>query len=209
VAEIAGPEWIFINSGVTADEAPENTPESFVVNCAVQGLGRLAAEGEQRALQRLREAASDPRWRIRESVAMALQTIGDASMPRLLEMAEELARGSLLEQRAAAAAICEPRLLKDSAYAGSIIGILDRITASLAAVADRRSDAFRALRQGMAYCWSVSIAAYPDIGRPAFERWLATDDSDVRWMLRENLKKNRLQKLDPAWVARCLDRLKA
>ena len=41
----------------------------------------------------------------------------------------------------------------------------------------------------------------PAEGKPALEHWLASEDADVRWIMRENLKKNRLAKMDAAWVA--------
>ena len=44
------------------------------------------------------------------------------------------------------------------------------------------------------------------MGRPAFEelveRVAAGDDRDLAWLARENLRKRRLERLDPAWVAR-------
>jgi hypothetical protein len=146
---------------------------------------------------------------VRESVAIALQRLGDADMLRMLAFAEELATGTYLEQRAAAAAACEPRLLKGAVIAGRVVSLLDGITATMAEAptSERRGDEFRALRQAMGYCWSVAVVAAPDAGKAAFERWLASPDSDVRWMLRENLKKNRLRKLDAGWVSACLAKL--
>ena len=32
------------------------------------------------------------------------------------------------------------------------------------------------------------------------ERWAASTDPDISWVLRENLKKNRLLRLDSHWV---------
>jgi hypothetical protein len=32
-------------------------------------------------------------------------------------------------------------------------------------------------------------------------RWLANSNPDVRWIMRENLKKKRLERLDAAWAA--------
>jgi hypothetical protein len=32
------------------------------------------------------------------------------------------------------------------------------------------------------------------------EKWFACDDPDVRWIMRENLKKNRLERMDAGWV---------
>ena len=37
------------------------------------------------------------------------------------------------------------------------------------------------------------------------EKWLASPDPDIRWIMRENLKKNRLVKMDAAWVARMVE----
>ena len=84
---------------------------------------------------------------------------------------------------------------------GAMLCILDEITASVPHATDRKSDAFKTLRQGLGYCWSVAVAALPDTGKPLMERWLASSDPDVRWIMRENLKKNRLLRMDAAWVA--------
>jgi hypothetical protein len=206
-AEEAPAEWLVSRSYCDDRSAEENTPECFVVCCAVQGLGRLAGEGDTRAIAIIKCMAADPRWRVRESIAMALQRIGDASMRDLLEVAAELASGGPLEQRAAAAGLAEPRLLKDEAHATRIVAIMDAITQSMIDATERNTDAFHALRQGMGYCWSVIIAAYPDAARSSFERWLEYRDHDLAWMLKENLKKKRLQRLDPDWVDACLKKL--
>ena len=79
--------------------------------------------------------------------------------------------------------------------------MLDRATADLAASADRRDDGFRALRKALGYAWSVVVAAGAPEARARFEALLASGDPDVRWVVRENLKKARLERLDAAWVA--------
>jgi hypothetical protein len=203
----AARDWLLERASIDAGRAPENTPEGFLTFCGVRGLGRLIADGDSAALDLLRLRASDPRWRIREAVAMAMQDVGDADMQRLLLLAQELSQGRPLEQRAAAAALAEPRLLRDASYQQAVIEVLDRVMRSMSASAERRSEDFRALRQGMGYCWSVVIEAYPDAGKPAFENWLASEDKDIRWLLRENLKKKRLLRMDADWVARCLEAL--
>jgi hypothetical protein len=60
-------------TGWGPDRAPANTPEEFLTVCGVVGLGRLVAEGRVDLVPALRAFASDPRWRTREAVAMALQ----------------------------------------------------------------------------------------------------------------------------------------
>jgi hypothetical protein len=206
-AEEASPELVWEYAGIGPDVAPENTPEGFLACCGVNGLGRLAAEGDVNTVLTLRTRASDPRWRVRESVAMALQRLGDADMDRLLEIAQDWARGNLLEQRAAVAAVSEPRLLRRQEDASRVLALLDAVTASLTNADDRRAEAFRVLRQAMCYCWSVVVTAYPEPGKAAFGRWLSTTDPDVRLMLRENLKKKRMERVDPQWAAHALREL--
>ena len=188
-------------------QAPVNSPYEFLAFCGAVGLGKVLAEGNRQVLDDLRRCASDPRWRMREGVAMALQRWGDKDMDALLGAMEEWSQGNPLEQRAAAAALCEPRLLGQERHARQVLHILDGITESLLRVQDRKSDRCKALAQGLGYCWSVAIAALPEQGKQAMEKWLASTDPDVRWVMKENLKKNRLLRLDPAWVQRWSDRL--
>ncbi len=59
----------------------------------------------------------------------------------------------------------------------------------------------------LAYCWSVAVAAFPEEGKPLMEKWFDSEDKDIRWMVKENLKKNRLVKMDADWVMRSLKKL--
>jgi hypothetical protein len=189
-------------AALDANQAPTNSPAEFLMVCGVIGLGRVLAEGQTSLLPELRRHASDPRWRTREAVAMALQRLGDVNMPSLLVEMQAWAQGNFLEQRAAAAALCEPRLLKQPEHARVVLSILDAITHLILQADDRQGEAFQALRKGMGYCWSVAVAALPGEGKPMLERWLAVEDKDIRWIMKENLKKNRLVRLDPDWVER-------
>jgi hypothetical protein len=183
-------------------EAQENTPEVFLVFCGVMGLGKLAA-GEPKYFERLRGYASDTRWRIREAVASGLQLTGDQDMSLLLKEMQKWSKGNWYEKRAAAAALAEPRLLKKPKEIEKVLHILDQITASMETKEDMKDEAYKILRQGMGYCWSVVLVALPDIGKPLFEAWLTSEDKDIRWMMKENLKKNRLVKMDAEWVKKC------
>jgi hypothetical protein len=183
-------------------QAEENTPEVFLVFCGVMGLGKLAAN-EPKLFDQLRKYASDPRWRIREAVATGLQLVGDQDMDLLLKEMQKWSGGNWYEKRAAAAALAEPRLLKRPKYTKKVLQVLDQITESMENADDPKGEAFKILRQGMGYCWSVAVAALPEAGKPLMEKWLDSDDKDVRWMMKENLKKNRLIKIDPDWVKVC------
>lgn len=181
-------------------QAPVNSPQVVLVMGGLVGLGRLLAEGRGDVLATLRGYAADPRWRVREAVAMALQRWGDRAMDELLAAMEDWGNGNRLEQRTAVAALCEPRLLGQERHAASVLQVLDCVTATLVSAPDRRSDDFRVLRQALGYCWSVAVVALPEEGKGMMEKWLASEDPDVRWVMRENLRKNRLRKMDPEWV---------
>jgi hypothetical protein len=195
------------------DDAPTGRAEEFLAFCGVLGLGRELVSGDGRALSELRRHASDSRWRLREAVAMALQRWGDSDFAALVAAMGAWARGSWLERRAAAAALCEPALLRTVERTGDAIGVLTVATAGIAEASaeDRRSDDFKALRKGLGYCWSVAVAAAPEVARPAFEdlveRAAASGDGDLVWVARENLRKRRLERVDPEWAARLLARI--
>ena len=191
-----------------------NSPFEFLAFCGVVGLGRLAAGGRFDLFLRLRIYASDPRWRLREGVAMALQRVGEIDMEALLgEMERWVSDSSCceepkwLEMRAAAAAIAEPKLLKDDRYAAPTLDLMDRITAmivtSVGLTSDRggepsqerhKGEDFKTFRQGLGYAWSVVVAAYPQKGKPVMEHWLSSADQDIHWIMKENLKKKRLDR---------------
>jgi HEAT repeat protein len=187
-------------------EAPFGSAEEFLPVCGVVGLGRLLAAGDSSVLAELRRFASDPRWRIREAVAIALQRFGDVDVPALLHEMEGWASGTALERRATVAALCEPRLLAEPGDVRNVLALLDRVTAELPALADRRSDEFRTLRKTLGYAWSVAIVALPEEGKPLFEHLLESDDPDIRWVARENMRKKRLERMDREWVEGALAR---
>jgi hypothetical protein len=178
--------------------------DEYLVVCGLVGLGRVVAEGEDASLDLLRAHASDPRWRVREAVAMGLQRLGDADPVRLVDVVEDWAASSPLEQRAAAAAICEPRLLHDPVVASAALDVLESMTRSLLAQADRSRKDVRVLRAALGYCWCVAIVAAPDRGRQLFEHLATLDDPDARWIVRENLGKARLRRMDSAWIDRLM-----
>ncbi len=182
-------------------EAPENSPRVFLTFCGVVGLGTLVNKGKVEYLQQLRHYASDSRWRIREAVAMALQRIGDVDICFLLQEMKEWSKGNPFEKRAAIAALCEPRLLTSEDVLDSVLGILDDVTSSIIDSKDEKSEAFKVLKKGLAYCWSVAVAAYPAEGKNLIERWVKSKDKNVIWIMKENLKRNRLLRMDKEWVS--------
>jgi hypothetical protein len=200
-ADVGNEEKIRQYISIKIEEAPANSAKVFLTFCGVVGLGKMINTGKLEYLKQLREFASDPRWRIREAVAMALQRIGDMNIDFLLSEMEEWSKGNLFEKRAVIAALCEPSLLSSDRIAGSVLNILDHVTTSFSGSEDRSSEGFEVLKKGLAYCWSVAVAAYPEEGKKLIEKWIRTKDKDVVWVIKQNLKKNRLLKMDRSWVS--------
>lgn len=174
------------------------TGDEYLSLCGVLGLGAVLAGGDRAMLPRLHEHAKDDRWRVREAVAMALQRLGDADLPQLLDVVRAWAVDpDPLVQRAALAGICEPRLLASPAGAATALEACRTATASLAArpLDARKDSSVRVLRQGLGYCWSVAVAADPAHGLTAFAELERSNDPDVAWVARENRKKRRLASL--------------
>jgi hypothetical protein len=169
--------------------------DEFLALCGTAGLGRIALLEPETVMKWLRELAADPRWRVREGVAIALQRYGSESMPKLIAEMREWSRDGAYVQRAAIAGLCEPALLKSNEDTVEVLAILDHVTRSLAATSDRKADAFKVLRKALGYCWSVAAAAAPQNGRPYLEKWMRSNDRDVAWVLQSNLGKARMAPL--------------
>jgi hypothetical protein len=143
------------------------------------------------ALQRLGEA--DPKALL-DLLASWLEAAAAPSLAAAAPRPLRFRRGGFLELRAVAAALAHPPLLGDPAFARQALALADRIMERVAAAAPatRREVDFRVLRQGLGYALSVLAAAEPEKGFGLLERWAASRDPDLSWVIRENLKKKRL-----------------
>ena len=159
----------------------------------------LAAGADDPATEaRARAFATDALWRVREGVVLGLQSLGDRDPETLAVIARRWSAGpEPLVQRAAVAAMCEPRLLRAPGAAARALDLCAAITASFASLPEeeRRQPDARALRQTLGYCWSVAIAAAPDGPGLAEFRSLDTTHPDIAWIVAENLRKRRLSRL--------------
>lgn len=170
------------------------TGDEFATVCGIVAYGRYLGAGDDGPVALLHRYAADDRWRVREGVAMALQRAADDNPDKAFHVAEQWAADpDPLLKRAAVAAVCEPRLLKDRAFAGRALELVDHVTADLVALPgpERRNASVRTLRQALGYCWSVAIAADPVAGLALFRRLEVLQDRDIAWIVRENRKKAR------------------
>ena len=143
------------------------------------------------------ECAGDERWRVREGAAIGLQHLADRSFAAFGSITRRWVDDpDPLVQRAAVAAVCEPRLLRSPDRAAAAVDVCRRATLHLVALTPerRRQPDARTLRQALGYGWSVAVAADPTAGLPAFLD-LDTADPDVAWIVTQNRRKKRLAAL--------------
>ena len=180
--------------------APTNTQGEFIAMCGVTGLGKLITNGKPEYLKLLREYASDTRWRVREGVAFGLQIIGEKNFDKLIPGIREWINGNDYEKRAVMAGLCEPKLLRENNNSEIVLEILVEIIESVKNISERKRESFRVLKKGLGYGLSVAIVSNPEKGKAIFEKLKNISDKDIAWILNENLKKKRLEKIDKDWT---------
>lgn len=189
---------------LSADEAPVNDPREFLPFCGAVGLGAIGSASTtfyEPALLALRPLARDPRWRMREGVCFALQRLAAARRQETLSaLAEWVSGGDLLEMRAAAATVADPILLRNTGTATAALELHRGIFDQVLKLEERKSEAFRVLRKGLGYTLSVVVCSIPDEGFAFLVELVEHQDRDVDWIVRQNLKKNRLAKPYPERV---------
>lgn len=180
------------------DAAPVNDPREMLPAAAVRAYGQAAISRPDwwaDEIEKLHRAAQAPRWRTREIVATAMQSMLAADWQRTFSvLLDWLSDPHPLVIRASAAAIAEPPLLTDVKRAQDALTIQKRAVEWLAKLpaTRRREEDVRILRQALGFTVSVAIAAAPDAGFDWLYKLASSSDPDVQWLVRENLKKNRL-----------------
>jgi hypothetical protein len=192
-------------TGVSADEAPVNDPREFIPFCGAIGVGALGASSPSRfdaALLALKALANDPRWRMREAVRFGLQRLLFARAQDTLQALDGwVADGTPLELRAAAATVAEPGRLKETEIATAALQLHRKVFDRVLTTQERRSEDFRTLREALGYTLSVVVQALPQEGFRLLTRLIQPHDPDLIWIVKQNLRKNRLVENFPEQVA--------
>lgn len=183
-----------------------NSPEEFAGMCGILGYAWIHRARPGQALSFLRPYARHSSWRIREAVAMGIQALAEGRMSETIPLLASWIAGDGLEQRAVVAGLCEPGLLREEKSTAAVLAILETITRRLAHDSRLTADEV-ALRKALGYGWSVAVVAFPEEGQKRFEALFVLPGRHVRWILKENLGKNRLARMDRAWAASCVARL--
>jgi hypothetical protein len=186
---------------ISADEAPTNDPAVFVAFCGANGIGAVGAADSQYfepALSTLKILANDSRWRMREAVCFGLQRmLAQNSLETLKELESWLIDGTLLELRAVAVAVAEPVFMKNSQFASTALNFHQQIFDRVLIIDDRKSENFRILRKALGFTLGVVICGVPEPGFELMQNLVKSNDADLLWIVKENLKKNRLVKNFP------------
>lgn len=192
-------------AALSARRAPTGDPGEFVAFCGTVGASAVACVAEAHtadALELARSAARDPRWRLREAAAMALQRLLLAHRDPALEALRAFVEGGHpLELRAVVAAVAEPSVLAVPVLADAAIALHREVVERLLASTARSAPAMRTLRQALGYSLSVVTTARPDAGFDLVRGLIDGGDPDGLWIARENLKKARLKRRFPERVA--------
>jgi hypothetical protein len=190
-------------ASVSPEAGPTNDPGEFLAFCGTVSAAGFAATPKRRpgVWVVIGGAAEDPRWRLREGAAQAIQRALPLDPGGLSVLGEWAAKGSWLMCRAVAAGLADPPLLADRSLAAEALALHRTVLRRLVAAPDRRAADFRVLRQGLGYTLSVVVAALPDEGFALLEHLAAIRDGDLTWVLRSNLGKGRLARPYPERVA--------
>ncbi len=205
-AEDSGRLWGWLNEmmAFSPEEAPVNDPKEFLPFCGVVGMAALTSASPQflnAALGKLKEFSEDKRWRIREAVAQGIQKLLVKESPDTLKALHSwVGTDNWLIMRAVAAGVAEPSLLKQPQIAKASFELHQKILSAILANEERHTEAFRILRKTLGYTLSVIIESDPVHGFSYLRELAKSGDSDLRWIVNENLKKNRLIKSFPEEV---------
>ncbi len=191
-------------SMISHHEAPVNDPREFLTFCGTQAIGAIGSfhpEFFEESISRLRELAENPRWRTREAVAFGVQKLLQKEGERTLNALEGWIRdGEWFAMRAVAASVADPTLLKNKKIAGRALCLHKEIFDRIRASTDRKSEEFKTLRKGLGYTLSVVVHAIPEEGFDYMRRLAGLRDGDIAWIVRENMKKNRLRRNHPEQI---------
>ncbi|MCL2208076.1 MAG: hypothetical protein FWB90_08310 [Fibromonadales bacterium] len=174
------------------DKKPDpNSPDTFVAMCGVAASANPDV---------FKKAANSDNWRIRESAVIGFQNLGLKDLDKLYSTFDSWENANLLEKRCIAATLCEPALIKTEEMAEKILKVLNEYMEIIELEKNVKSEECRVFKKAMGYCISVAVAASPEKGKEFFEEWMRSPSSEIRWVLSENLKHDRLRKMDSEWV---------
>ncbi|HQD26684.1 MAG TPA: hypothetical protein PKV78_09100 [Methanoculleus thermophilus] len=191
-------------ASVDPEDAPADDPHEFLSICGVLGIGAIGSVSPacaDKAVAYLVEASTDPRWRVRDAVVTGVRDLlarqRDTAVPRLEGWVEG---GSWLAMRAAVEGVAAPDLLAEPELAETALRLHRKALIRVYMAKERGSDDFLALKRALGSTLSQVVTALPGIGFEYLRQLATLDDQDIRWIVRENLKEDRLANRYPETV---------
>lgn len=187
---------------ITEDQADVNNPKSFLAFCAAVCLGKVyARKKNKKIINILKKLANDGRWRMREAVAFGFQNIGEHDFDELKSIFSEwIKKSNNFEKRAILVSLAHPPFLNEE-RAKFCFEITDIILKQM----DKEND-FDVLRKGLDFTISVFAAANPKVGFNFIKKWIGKNKM-IDKIMKENLKKSRLARKNPAKVKNLLNKI--
>lgn len=191
-------------TNISSDEAPTNDPKEFLPFCGAWAMGSIGSISSiyfDRSLIKLKELANDSRWRIRESVAKGIHKLMVNEGEKVLAQLDNwIEKDNWLEMRAVTTGVAEPTLLRKIYIVKRSLELHKKIFNQIQSSNERKSEGFKVLRKAMGYTLSVVVQVIPKEGFEYLRELIDLDDNDINWIVKENIKKNRLTKNFPSEV---------
>ncbi|MFX1515178.1 MAG: hypothetical protein ACFFC6_02635 [Promethearchaeota archaeon] len=206
--------WNYLRSiiNITPDQAPTNNPQEFFPFCAtwaVGTVGSISISHYKESLTLLKKMANDSRWRIREAVANGIQELLIVNRDETIEEIKTwIFDDQWLLMRGVVTGVADPKLLQDDHLSNQALKLHKMVLNQVMSCNNRKREDFRILRKGLAYSLSVVVQSNPEEGFTYLKELATSQDNDILWILKQNLKKNRLTKNYPFKIKEITKQLK-
>ena len=192
-------------------EAPVNSSEEFLPFCGVHSIGKLGSLNQKffpESLVLLKALSHSERWRTREGVTMGLQFLLDKYPQTMVdEFNKWIEEENLLELRALITAYAEPKLLVKKIISQNALKSHRKIFEIVLRQKERKTEEFRVLRKALGYTFSLVAVIYTPNSFGVMKKLIQLNNKDINWILKENIKKNRIIKHAPERVKEILELL--
>lgn len=196
-------------------ETTGDDPETLLVLCAVESFGAIYNQKNGQSLIELEhyfvDALNDGRWRVREIVTETYKRIGINSYTDLEILFNWILQGALtpLEMRGLLATVAHPDILKTTEQLNYAQMMMERAFdyyLNFDATTYSKEDKI-VLKKGLSFAPSVIISKNPEQGFAFFEELIEKNEKQLKPILKNNLKKKRVESVDSEKVAELLNRL--
>lgn len=144
------------------------------------------------------EAMNDSRWRVREVIQETLKIIAMNDYNDLITFIDNIKDPTMLEYRAIITTLAHPEILLNNIQKEYAISKLVEVFNAFLIfenTEDIKNEEFKALVKGLNFAPSVIVSKIPDKGFDIFEEYIGKS-KNLNRIIKENLKKNRLTKLN-------------